>query len=62
MFCHDFGVHRARVFWFLLLLMLVLAARAIEVNRHYLCGDADCERYCADKNGNLFLHVARVLL
>ena len=37
MFCHDFRVHRARVFLFLmLLLMFVVVARAIEVNRPYL--------------------------
>ena len=52
---YNFGMHRAGVFLFLL--MIVLAGRAIRVNRPYLCAGAkrDCHR--ADENKNLFLHI-----
>src|SRR5438876_796269 len=37
MIAYDFGMHRARVFLSLLVLVLVLAMWAIGVNRPYLC-------------------------
>jgi hypothetical protein len=40
----------------MLLLMIVLAARAIEVNRPCLCRGANRERRCTDKDKNPFLH------
>jgi len=62
---HDFRMHRAGVFLFLLLfllLMIVALARAIEVNRPYLCGRSNCERYRTYENQSPFLHVARIFL
>src|SRR6266550_7715652 len=55
---NHFRMHEARVFLFVLmvLLIIVLAARAIEVNRPYLCGSANRERRCTDKDTNPFLH------
>src|SRR4029077_13646585 len=41
----------------MLLLIIVLVARAIEVNRPYLSGGANRERHRADKNRKPFLHV-----
>ena len=42
---HDFWMHQAGVFLFLLLFLIVLAMRAIGVDRPYLCADAysECE-------------------
>ena len=57
---NHFGMHGARVFLFLLflLLMLLLGVRAIEVNRPYLCSGANRQRRCTDKDKNPFLHFA----
>ena len=54
----HFGMHGARVFLFLLMLVLriVVPVRAIKVNRPCLCGGANRERRCTDKNKNPFLH------
>jgi hypothetical protein len=57
MFFDYFRVHRAGVFPLLMLLMMiVVVARTIEVNSPYLCGGANRERRCTDKNKNRFLH------
>ena len=55
---NHFGMHRAGVFLFLLtlLLIIVVAAGAIEVNRPYLCAGANRERRCTDKDKNPFLN------
>src|SRR5215472_17858662 len=69
---YNFWMHEACVFLFLLLLLLlptrhavalrrrvlliVLAGRAIEVNRPYLCSGADRERNCTSEN-EPFQHV-----
>ena len=54
-------MHRASVFllivFLMLMLVLLLAIWAIEVNCPYLSVEANCERYRAGKNKNLFLHV-----
>ena len=60
MICDNLRMHRAGVFLFFmlsLLLIIVLAARAIEVNRLYLRTGANRDRYRAGKNKNPFLHV-----
>ena len=60
MIAYDFRVHWAGVFLFILLLMLVLviASRAIEVNRPYLCDR--CKRQCANEENSISIHIKRL--
>ena len=56
---NHFGMHCARVFLFLLglvLLMMGITGRPIEVNCSYLSDDANSDRHCADESKKLFLH------
>src|SRR5947199_5039005 len=56
---HNFRMHRAGIFLFRLMLVLVitLVIRAIEVNRPYLGAAARCERNCANINQYVFAHL-----
>ena len=67
---HDFAVHWAGIFLFLLLLACRAGAlrrrvpvlQTIAVNRPYLCAGAYRERNCTDQNRNPFLHVPCMFL
>ena len=63
MICYHFGMHRAGVLllFLLLVIVLVLAGRAIGFNRPYLCSGADGERNCTSKN-DPFQHVVDCLV
>jgi hypothetical protein len=60
----DFRMHRARVFlsplFLLLVLVIVFVARAIGVNRRYLCADAYRERHRANEKQNVSFHFRRL--